>query len=508
MTAIDLEGIALDSFIGRRVAVLGLARTGVALCRFLVDRGAQVTAYDRRAASQLRTEVEDLSGRSVRLLVGPDVDPANALTDQELICTSPSINSSYPTTEPRLAAALRAIERQGRIPVVSESELFLRLSPALSIGVTGTKGKTTTAHLIAAVLAKGDKPVLLGGNTGTPLIEKVPELTADHRVVLELSELQLATLTRGTAVSVYTNVTIDHLDRHGSIGAYQDVKRRLAELAPPDGILVLNGDDPVSSGFGAVPRARAVRAVRYRLRAPGRGGVSVRHGWVVANTAQRRVMPLDEIPLRGQHNVVNVLAAVSVGLLFDIPTDRIRRAIAAFQPLENRLEPVLRVDDVLFINDTQATQPDATIAALRSFDPPIVLICGGTDKGLPLDRVATEIAARAFAVVVMGETGPQLSRLVEAAGGHRVESVSDMDGAVGRAFDLAHDARAATGASQATVLLSPAAAGYELLTPYSVRGAEFKDAVLTLAATTQTSESAAARCARPRPRAAPARSAG
>ncbi|HEY8134693.1 MAG TPA: hypothetical protein VIF08_01545, partial [Candidatus Limnocylindrales bacterium] len=179
---IDLDALTLDSFRGRPVAVLGLARSGIALCRFLADRGAVVTGYDARPVDEL-SALDRLEGRPVRLLLGPDVEPRVALADQALICTSPSVSSHYPTTEPRLRSALAEIEAAGVVPVVSEVDLFLRLCPATTIGVTGTKGKTTTSSLTAAVLAAGPAPVVLGGNIGVPLVERLPELTADHRVV-------------------------------------------------------------------------------------------------------------------------------------------------------------------------------------------------------------------------------------------------------------------------------------------------------------------------------------
>ena len=493
----ELDRLDLDSFAGRPVAVLGLARSGVALCRFLVDRGAVVTAYDIRRSGALADQLAQLEGRPLRLLLGPDVDPRDALAGQALICTSPSISSRYPTTEPRLRSALRDVEVARRVPIVSEIDLFLRLSPAVAVGVTGTKGKTTTASLAAAVLGAGDAPVLLGGNTGAPLIERLPELTEGHRVVLELSELQLPTLHRGTAVAVFTNVTLDHLDRHGSVEAYRAVKRRLAELTPADGRLVLNADDAVSAGFAAVSSAAAVY---YGRTDPPSGSVGIRDGWLVGERVERlpgvvdgwstagpvgpvgRIMPVDDIRLPGAHNVSNVLAAVTVGLLFGIAADRLRQAIRSFKGLEHRLETVLRLDGVLFVNDTKATQVDAVIAALHSFEPPIVLIAGGGGKDLPLDGLAREVAARASAAVLIGETGPEMARLFRAAGARNVEQADDMQQAVSRAFRLARDELATTSAREATILLSPAASGVETFTNRSVRGDEFKDAVRKLAA--------------------------
>ncbi len=250
--ALTMDSIRAGALRGRPVTVLGFARSGIALARFLADAGARVTVYDGRPAEELAGAIDALEGRDVRLALGPDVDPAATWADAALVTTSPSINPDYPTTEPRLRAALRALveARAAGDPaapaLVSEPDLFLRLCPAPTVGVTGTKGKTTTASLTAALLAADPgHPAVLGGNIGVPIVERLPELSPDHRVVYELSELQLPTLSRGTTVAAYTNVTEDHIDRHGSLEAYRRVKRRLAELVDPDGALVLNADDPV-----------------------------------------------------------------------------------------------------------------------------------------------------------------------------------------------------------------------------------------------------------------------
>ena len=462
---ISLAGLSLDSFAGRPVAVLGFARSGLALSRFLADRGAQVTVYDARPASELGEQLAGLEGRRVRALLGPDEDPAEALRGQALVCTSPSVNSRYPTTEPRLRAALAALEAEGRVPLVSEIDLFLRLCPAATVGVTGTKGKTTTSALSAAVLAAGGGPVVLGGNIGTPLVERLPELTPQHVCVLELSELQLPTLSRGTDVAVYTHVSSDHLDRHGSIEAYRAVKRRLAELAPADGALVLNAEDPVSSAYAA---AGPAPTVRYRRAAPGPAEVGLADGWVVARDVARlerlgggpaqvgdggRILPLEEVRLAGSHNTSNVLAAVSVGLLHGVAPDAIRAAVGSFSGVEHRLEPVAELGRVRFVNDSMGTQPDAVVAALNAFTPPIVLICGGQSKGLSLDELARVVGER----------------------------VGGMEEAVRRGHLLARELLAEhAGAGEATVLLSPAAASFDMFVDYAARGRAFKDAVQAL----------------------------
>ena len=471
---IDLDGLTLDSFRDRPVAVLGLARSGIALCRFLADRGAIVTGYDTRTAAELGTALDRLESRPVQLVLGPDADPRAVLADQSLVCTSPSVSSRYPTTEPRLRSALADLEAEGRVPVVSEVDLFLRLCPATTIGVTGTKGKTTTSALTAAVLAAGVNPVVLGGNIGVPLVEQLPDLTADHRVVLELSELQLPTLSRGTDVAVYTHVSSDHLDRHGTLGAYRAVKRRLAELLSPNGLLVLNAEDPVSSEFADVTKARTIF---YRRDEPLPGGVGVVDEWIV-DDHRRRIMPVAELLIPGWHNVSNALAAVAVGLHFGLAPDAIRRAAANFRGVEHRLELVASIDGVTFVNDSQGTQPDAVIAALRSFEPPIVLIAGGRGKNLDMTDLAKEVALRAAAVVLIGEAADEFETLFGAAGAHGIERASTLEAAVERGHAIARQL------GGGTVLMSPAATSFDMFADYAARGAAFKAAVRDLAART------------------------
>jgi len=502
---LDLDRLTIDAvrdgaFRDRPVTVLGFARSGIALARFLVDAGAVVTVYDGRPPDELVEALAQLDGRSVRLLAGPDVNANTAWDDAALVATSPSINPDYPTTEPRLRAALQALVARRRAgdpsapALISEADLFLRLCPAPTVGVTGTKGKTTTASLIAAILgANPAHPVVLGGNIGTPLIERLAELTPDHRVVIELSELQLPTLSRGTTVAVYTNVTSDHLDRHGTLAAYRAAKRRLAELVDPEGALVLNADDPVVAAYADLGTAPVVL---YRQAGPAPGGVGVEDGWIVASGVARlpltgardpapepvaRILPVAELSIPGGHNVSNALAAVATGLLYGVAPDAIREAATTFEGVEHRLEPVAVVDGVRFVNDSQGTQPDAVAAALRAFDPPIVLIAGGRDKDVDLSALGPVVAERAVAAVLIGESGPALATIFRAAGLARTERAATLDEAVRRADAIAREHLAAGESEPATVLLSPAAASFDMFADYAARGRAFKTAVAGLA---------------------------
>jgi UDP-N-acetylmuramoylalanine--D-glutamate ligase len=498
--ALTLDGVRSGALRGRPVSVLGFARSGIGLARFLADAGAAVTVYDARPADELASSIAALDGRDVRLLLGPSVDPAAALERAALVATSPSVNPDYPTTEPRMRTALAALRDRGTggdpsaPAIVSEPDLVLRLCEAPTVGVTGTKGKTTTSSLAHAILAADPShEAILGGNIGIPLVERLPSIPPDARVVIELSELQIPTLSRGTTVGVFTNVTSDHLDRHGTLEAYRRVKRRLAELVDPDGALVLNAEDPVVAAYAGLGGAPSVM---YRRDRPMPGGVGVVDGWIVAAGVERlphagggvagtgpggRILPVDELAIPGSHNVLNALAAVAVGLLFGIAPDAIRRAAGGFSGVEHRLEPVALVDGVRFVNDSMGTQPDAVIAALQAFEPPIVLIAGGRDKDVDLTDLARVAAERVSAAVLIGESGPALERLFGDAGLASTERAASLEEAVRRADTLARERLAAPAGEPATVLLSPAAASFDMFTDYAERGRAFKAAVAQLA---------------------------
>jgi UDP-N-acetylmuramoylalanine--D-glutamate ligase len=497
--ALTLEGIRAGTFQGRPVTVLGFARSGIALARFLADAGAEVTIYDQRPASELAPAIEALDGRSVRLLLGPAVEPGAALARAAIVMTSPSVNPDFPTTEPRLRAALadlvarRASGDPTAPAIVSEPDLFLRLCPAPTVGITGTKGKTTTSALTHALLAADPSHrAVLGGNMGKPIVERLLDLRPDDRVVFELSELQLPTLSRGTTVAVYTNVTADHLDRHGSLEAYRRVKRRLAELVDPDGALVLNADDPVVTAYAGLGTAPAVL---YRHERPMPGGIGIVDGWIVAAGVERlplagggaagtgpggRILPVAELGIPGRHNVSNAMAAVATALLFGVAPDAIRAAAARFRGVEHRLETVDVIDGIRYVNDSQGTQPDAVIAALEAFEAPIVLIAGGRDKGVDLTALAGVVGRRAAAAVLIGESGPDLQRLFRDHGLGRTERAASLEAAVARATELADDLRPSGG--EAVVLLSPAAASFDMFADYEARGRAFKVAVRGIAA--------------------------
>jgi len=450
---------------GLRVTVLGLARSGAAAARMLADAGALVTVYDRRPADELSKAVASLGGREIGLaLAASRTDVRGLLDAADLVVTSPSISADFPTTDAWLRDALRQTEARGT-PVIGEVDLFLRLTRSHVLAVTGTKGKTTTTALVGAILAAGEVPHAVGGNIGTPLIEDVDRLGADDWAVIELSELQLPTISRGADVAVYTNIGSDHLDRHGSVEAYREVKARLARLSASNGTVVLNADDPGCRELGA--------SLTGPLRWYGFGDrglqASVVDGdvWLDGSPLMRAA----DVPLPGRHMLSNVLAASLGAMLAGAPRAAVAAGIRGFAGVPHRLETVGEHDGVRWVNDSQATIPMAAIAALEAFDDaPIVIIAGGRGKGLDYGELADAIARRAKGAILIGETADALAGLL----GSRVpvERAATMEEAVTIAGRQA--------VRGDVVLLSPAAASFDMFADYAARGDAFRAAVAAL----------------------------
>jgi len=453
---------------GRRALVLGLARSGIAAARYLADAGAEVTAYDRRPASDLADAIAGLDGRPVRLALGVGEAEARVLVaNADLLLTSPSVSTRFPTTDAWLREALTAAEARGA-ELVSEVELFLRLTRARVLAVTGTKGKTTTTTLLGAIFESAGAAHAVGGNIGQPLIEWGDELDEGSWAILELSELQLPTISRGADVAVYTNILADHLDRHGSVEAYRAVKARLAELSDTaDGEVVLDADDPGCVELGA------------RLGGPlhwyGLDGAASLEASQVGEQlwlAGEPLLPVAEVQLPGAHMRRNVLAAALGAHYAGIATEAIARGIRGFRGVPHRLETLVTRGGVRWVNDSQATIPVAAIAGLEAFAPaPVIVIAGGQGKGLENAGFAEAIAARCRAAVLIGETADELERLLS----HRVPvtRAGSMDEAVAAAAALARPGD--------VVLLSPAATSFDMFADYAARGDAFRRAVAALA---------------------------
>ncbi len=343
-----------------RAVVIGLARTGMALARTLRADGYAVLVVDRADTPALRDRAVSLS---------PDIEvrlgdyPDDIATGASIVCPSPGV--------PWDAAELRLARELG-VPVRSEIDLVFERCRGRIVGITGTNGKTTTTSLVAAILERGDERVHLGGNIGTPMLDRLGAVHEGDWVVLELSSFQLETVEAPRcSIACVLNVTPDHLDRHGDFEAYTDLKRRMVPFASD--AAVLGYDDHITRSMASL----AVCPVRYfGLGIDGRQGTTVRDGVVVSIEDRTRipVLPVAGIPLFGAHNVLNVLAAVAVARAAGIPPIAIATAVREFRPVPHRLQTVLEHDGILWVNDSKATNTKSAVMALQSFaGRPIVL---------------------------------------------------------------------------------------------------------------------------------------
>jgi UDP-N-acetylmuramoylalanine--D-glutamate ligase len=408
--------------------VVGAARSGVALAGYLVAKGESVRVVDRKSETELGDVLAQLPS-GVELKVGGYDD--SVLAGVDVVYASPGV--------PWDSQLLSDARRLG-IKVSSEIDLFLRLCPGTVVGITGTNGKTTTTALTGAVLAAGERPVLVGGNIGDTVLDRLDEVTPRHWVVLELSSFQLESVEKPRFhVGVILNITPDHLDRHGTFERYVDLKARAIEFAGADDFAVLNGHDPV------------VRALASRT-----------HGHVVWFDEHR---PLPPMPLPGRHNLENALAAAAVGRIAGLSDQAIDAAIRSFKGVEHRLELVGEWDGVRWYNDSKATNPDASRVALSAFpDTPLVLIAGGYGSGFELGRWLADVLRNADAVVLMGASADLLAK--ELADHPKVVRAANLEEAVELAVGLSRPG--------GVVLLSPAYKSFDMFKDFEDRGRRFK----------------------------------
>jgi len=440
----------------------------VGIARFLVDNGARVTISDAKPRDQLATGIARLADLPVELVLGPSSDDA-ALADPDYVFVIPGVR-------PRSATILRA--RQREIPILTEIGLFFRLCPAEIVGITGTKGKSTTTTLIGRILERGRRRVVVGGNIGLSVIQELPTLTRDDIVVLELSSFQLETLAMSPHVAVVTNVLEDHLDFHGTREAYVAAKSSIVRWQGPRDVAVLNLDDPTTVALHTTS-ASELRGYSLSLR-PRRGAFLDGESLVLVDGAHRRevICGAGELRVPGRHNVSNVLAAAIVGDLYGIAVADIREAVTSFEGLPHRLELVAERAGVWWVNDSQATTPYATIPAIGAYTRPPVVILGGVGKGADFAELGRTVARQVRGAILIGQAADEIAAAIDAAkrsvAGSLtvVERAVSLDDAVMRARAIARPGD--------VVLLSPACASFDMFPSYQERGDRFRELVLAM----------------------------
>ncbi|MFZ0216662.1 MAG: UDP-N-acetylmuramoyl-L-alanine--D-glutamate ligase [Candidatus Dormiibacterota bacterium] len=415
---------------GALALVVGIGRSGLALARHLAGHGIRVRAVDRRPAGDLTAQLIQLPPGTDARTGGYD---ASALDGCAAVFASPGV----PWDAPLLEAA-----RSRGLPVSSEVDLFVAGCPGEIIGVTGTNGKTTTTAMLGEVLREGDRPVLVGGNIGETLLDRLGEITPAHRVVLELSSFQLESIAKPRAeVGIVLNLTPDHLDSHHTMAAYIDAKARLVEGLEPTGAAVLNGGDAACRALAERTPARIVWFDEHQ--------------------------PVPRLRVPGRHNELNALAAAAAARVLGLDDAQIQRGLSRFTGVEHRLELVPTGNGVRWYNDSKATNPEAALPALRSFpDEPVVLIAGGHGSGFELSEWGREVRRTTVAAVLIGESAPLLEELLA---GHPVRRAASLEEAVELAASLVPPG--------GVVLLSPAYKSYDMFHDFEERGRRFKTAV-------------------------------
>ena len=445
---------------GKRVLVVGLGKSGVASALFLKAHGARVTVSDTKTGDELHSEIPVLLDHGITVETGGHGE--RTFRGQDLIVVSPGI----PLDAPALVQA-RALGGS----VIGEIELAARFLPGPIVAITGSNGKTTTTTLTGEIMTAAGLPALVGGNIGTPAIALAERATPQSVIVLEVSSFQLETIhSFRPKVAVILNVTPDHLDRHRTFEAYVDAKARILENQQSTDLAVLNADDPTCVAMAARTKARVFWFSRQKEVQQGAwvldGNILFRDG-----AQQREIMLVSEIPLKGAHNLENVLAAVCAGALMACAPEKIRQAVREFKAVEHRLEYVATIRGVDYYNDSKATNVDATIKAMESFPANIHLILGGKDKGSDYTLLNDLLRQRGKRVYTIGAAAAKIESQIK---GVEVVHADTLENALRKANAVAEPGD--------VVLLAPACASFDQFKNYEQRGQVFKEIVRTLSA--------------------------
>ena len=454
----------------KNVAIIGLGIEGVALCDFLIDKVSTITVLDELDPISLKEKVDSkLYTKILKILENDKIVKIfgekymDSLLDFDLVFRSPSIYFS----DPKLLSA-----KDSGVQISSQMNLFFDLCPCKIIGVTGTKGKGTTASLIFDILNyKKAQRVYLAGNIGYPAITLIPEIKSDDIVILELSNFQLADLQKSPNIAVVTNLYIDHLDYHKSSEEYHAAKFNILAHQRKGDIAILNK----KATFAAADLVKVESEIKYFGRSTE--DAIVYQDKVILDPAGRdlEICKLSEIKLFGQHNLENIAAATLAADCLGIDIGVISAAIKQFVGLPHRLELVREIEGIKFINDSFATNPEPTIAAIESFQNDKIMILGGSSKGADFHSLANAIVTNNVDTVVL--IGREASRIKEALLdegflGTAIDNLRDFDAAVGSAYDAAK--------AGDVIILSPACASFDMFKNYKDRGDKFKAAVLNL----------------------------
>lgn len=451
----------MENFKNKTIGVLGLGKSGQAAALFLARQGAKVLASDNKPFSELGGIIDLLRKNNIE--VECEGHSWEFFSKCEYLVVSPGIPLNIPFI---LEAS------QKNIPVVSEIELAYHVSPAPIVAVTGTNGKSTTVSLIGHLLNSLGKKVVVAGNIGTSLLDIINSVTSDHVVVMEVSSFQLESIDQfRPKVAVFLNFAPDHLNRHKNMQAYLAAKLRLFKNQSSDDISVLNHDDPVVRKCAAQIRSRIFWFSRSMIVTPGchmaNDSIIVNGDYGIRPVGKRSLFPCP-----GSHNTENLLAAITAVMGLNLPVENLSEHFATFRALDHRLEFVDNICGISYYDDSKGTNPDATVRAIQSFNTPIVLIAGGSEKGLDLKPISEIGRGRVKALVAIGETGPKFISLFDYLSEKNRFLCDSLEEAVQKAHSCAE-----TGD---IVLLSPACASFDMFKNAEDRGEQFHQLIKNL----------------------------
>ena len=447
----------------QRVLILGAARQGLALARFLSGRGAVVTLNDNRPAEKMTAALDALKEYPVNWVLGEH--PLALLDSMDLVC----ISGGVPLTLPIIVEA-----RRRGLPISNDSQIFMESVSGKVIGITGSAGKTTTTTLIgrmAEAAVQAPRRVWVGGNIGLPLIDHMDEIQPDDIVILELSSFQLEQMTLSPDIAAVLNITPNHLDRHGTLEAYTAAKARILDYQDETDTAILGHEDPGSWGLTGHVRGKLVTFGFDRSRS-GLRGTYLEGSDIVLFDGERtqKILPTNQILLRGRHNLLNVLAACAIAFAAGLPVEAMAAGVKGFAGVPHRLEYVRELHGVKWYNDSIATAPERTMAALRSFREPMVLLLGGRDKDLPWEGLASLVHQQVDHVILFGEAAPKIEAAIGSLhNGSRPYTLQVCNG-LQNAIQAAHQVAEAGD----VVLLSPGGTSFDEFNDFEERGEQFR----------------------------------
>ncbi|MBE5787836.1 MAG: UDP-N-acetylmuramoyl-L-alanine--D-glutamate ligase [Clostridiales bacterium] len=445
---------------GRRVLIVGMARSGIALARLLAREGACVTVNDMKAAEAFGDKLDELKNLDIIFRLGED--GLDALKGQEILIISPGV----PIDAPIVKAA-----RTAGIAVSGELEIASLLLPCPMVAVTGTNGKTTTVSLLGAIFKEAGRVAHVAGNIGYPLSAAVMDSRSEDIAVVEVSSFQLETTENFHPLSAAVlNVTEDHLNRHGTMDVYTGLKRHIFDAQDETNYAVLNFDD---ASCRAMAQGLKGKVLFFSRLEEVENGAFIRQGQMVMRLdgQEKIICRADEVKIPGPHNLENALAACCIAYSRGVPGPVIRHALRTFQGVEHRIEFVRELDGVRYINDSKGTNTDSTIKAVQSMLAPTALILGGYDKHVSFAPLAQEIVKSPMIenCVLMGATADQIEGALKEAGYTKIHRAADLSEAIRmcRALSL----------PGGNVLFSPACASFDMFSDYEQRGRIFKEMV-------------------------------